>query len=146
MEPTLKLKNPLYVTIMKIKAKKMWIFYPKLSNSQYVFPDTPNKYVRDGKKIYLHFLIFPGLLRLKISGIMYQSRQLQFVYNQTIHSTQKSSKDALTADFFQGHYFMKKLTTKCLSKLNSKKIYIILIDSKPCSQLHYNFFFFFFEI
>ena len=31
MEATLKLNTPLYVTTMNKKAKKMWIFQPRLS-------------------------------------------------------------------------------------------------------------------
>ena len=72
--------------------------------------------------------------------------QLQFLYNQIIHSIPKSWKDPLITNLeniknlvFQGHHF-KNYQIYSLNKLNSKEIYNILIesgDSKPSSQFYY---------
>ena len=72
--------------------------------------------------------------------------QLQFIYNQIIHSIPKSWKDAFIANseniknlVFEGHHLIKNHQIYCLNKLSSKEIYSILIestDSKP-SQMYY---------
>ena len=61
--------------------------------------------------------------------------QLQFMYNQVIHSIPTSWKDALTGNLdniknpvFQGHHLIKNHQIYCLNKLNSKDIYSILIE------------------
>ena len=71
--------------------------------------------------------------------------QLQFVYNQIIHSIPKSWKDAFTTNseniknlVFKGYHLIKNHQIYCLNKLSSKEIYSILIkstDSKPSSQM-----------
>ena len=73
--------------------------------------------------------------------------QLQFIYNQIIHSIPKSWKDAFIANseniknlVFEGHHLIKNHQIYCLNKLSSKEIYSILIestDSKPSSQMYY---------
>ena len=73
--------------------------------------------------------------------------QLQFIYNQIIHSIPKSWKDALIANLeniknlvFEGHHLIKNHKIYCLNKLSSKEIYSILIescDSKSSAQLWY---------
>ena len=73
--------------------------------------------------------------------------QLQFIYNQIIHSIRKSWKDAFLANsenienlVFEGHHLIKNHQIYCLNKLSSKEIYSILIestDSKPSSQMYY---------
>ena len=71
--------------------------------------------------------------------------QLQFIYNQMIHSIPKSWKDALIAIseniknlvFEEHHFYCHQIYS--LNKLGSKEIYSILIESsdlKPSSQLH----------
>ena len=72
--------------------------------------------------------------------------QLQFLYNQIIHSIPKSWKDPLITNLeniknlvFPGHH-LKNYQIYSLNKLNSKEIYNILIesgDSKPSSQFYY---------
>ena len=72
--------------------------------------------------------------------------QLQFIYNQIIHSIPKSGKDAFIANLdnienlvFEAHHFIKNHQIYCLNKLSIKEIYSILIestDSKP-SQMYY---------
>ena len=61
--------------------------------------------------------------------------QLQFMYNQVIHSIPTSWKDALTGNLdniknpvFKGHHLIKNHQIYCLNKLNSKDIYSILIE------------------
>ena len=71
--------------------------------------------------------------------------QLQFIYNQIIHSTPKSWKDAFIASseniknlVFEGHHLIKNHQIYCLNKFSSKEIYSILIEStdlKPSSQV-----------
>ena len=55
--------------------------------------------------------------------------QSQFMYNQIIHSIQKSWKDAFIADseiiknlVFEGHHLIKNHQIYCLNKLSSKEI------------------------
>ena len=77
--------------------------------------------------------------------------QLQFTYNQIMHSIPKSWKDAFIVNseiiknlIFEGHHLIKNHQIYCLNKLNSKEIYNILIestDSKPSTQIYYKFFF-----
>ena len=71
--------------------------------------------------------------------------QLQFIYNQIIHSIPKSWKDALIANLeniknLEGRHLIKNHQIYCLNKLSNKEIYSILTessDSKPSSQLYY---------
>ena len=77
--------------------------------------------------------------------------QLQFTYNQIMHSIPKSWKDTFIVNsdiiknlIFEGHHLIKNDQIYCLNKLNSKEIYNVLIestDSKPSAQIYYNFFF-----
>ena len=77
--------------------------------------------------------------------------QLQFTYNQIMHSIPKSWKDAFIVNseiiknlIFEGHHLIKNHQIYCLNKLNSKEIYNILIestDSKPSAQIYYKIFF-----
>ena len=77
--------------------------------------------------------------------------QLQFTYNQIIHSIPKSWKDAFIVNseniknlVFEGHHLIKNHQIYCLNKLSSKEIYNILIestDSKPSTQIYYKIFF-----
>ena len=77
--------------------------------------------------------------------------QLQFTYNQIMHSIPKSWKDAFIVNsdiiknlIFEGHHLIKNHQIYCLNKLNSREIYNILIestDSKPSAQIYYKFFF-----
>ena len=75
--------------------------------------------------------------------------QSQFIYDQIIYSIPKSWKDSLLPSSeniknlsFQGLHVIKKYQIYYLSKLNSKEIYSILIESgdSKSSQLYYNFF------
>ena len=73
--------------------------------------------------------------------------QILFIYDQIIHSILKSGKDAHMAKsediknlVFQSHHLINNQQIYRLNKLNSKKIYSILIqsdDSKPSFQLYY---------
>ena len=77
--------------------------------------------------------------------------QLQFTYNQIMHSIPKSWKDAFIVNseiiknlIFEGHHLIKNHQIYCLNKLTSKEIYNILIestDSKPSAQIYYKNFF-----
>ena len=77
--------------------------------------------------------------------------QLQFIYNQTIHSIPKSWKDAFIANLenienlvFEGHHLIKNHQIYCLNKVSGKKIYSIIIestDSKPSSQMYHKIIF-----
>ena len=72
--------------------------------------------------------------------------QLQFIYNQTIHSVPKSWKDALITNLkniknlvIQGHHLIKNHQIYSLNKLSGKETFSILIESgspKPSSQLY----------
>ena len=87
------------------------------------------------------------LLREELKNEFNLQGQLQFIYNQTIHSILKSWKDTLVTNLenikyivFQDHHLIKNHQLYCLNKLNSKEIYSILIksgDSKRSSQLYY---------
>ena len=66
--------------------------------------------------------------------------QLQFIFNQIIHSVPKSCSklianlENIKNVVFQSHHLIKNHQIYCLNKLNSKEIYSILIesgDSKP---------------
>ena len=69
--------------------------------------------------------------------------QLQFIYNQIMHSVPQSCKDALIAKLentknlvFEGHHLIKNNQIYFLDRLSSKKIFSILIessDSRPSS-------------
>ena len=72
--------------------------------------------------------------------------QLQFVYNQIIHSIRKSWKNAFIGNSeniknlaSEGQHVIKKHQIYCLSKLSSKEIYSILTEStvsKSSSQMY----------